>query len=150
MIIVQPPVKFSILRRWEQFDRLLVVGWNESQEEFFVCDWRQTTELVNQCCTSWWRPHDPVKRLARLFADDWSDLTRYGECTHVKTIVKGEVARTQLHVIVVLAGIDVEQPKWQQLKYRLATLEQLGLGKLNEPVADILVDLVRHKNSQVA
>lgn len=141
MVQVQPPTKFlRFLRHWGKSDRLLVVGWNEDTEKLFVCDRDRTTEMVNKSCSSFRYPLDPVRRLAKYFAEDWSDLVQIGEFTHIKSVVKGNVAHTHIHVIEVRAMIDPKQPKWQQLGYRVVTLEDTGLGKLHEPIAQILKD----------
>ena len=141
MVIVQSPTRFiRFWRPWRESDRLLIAGWNESAEEFFVCDRDKTTEVVNKSCSSFRNPLDPVRRLAKYFAEEWSDLAQIGEFSHVKSIVKGSVAHTYIHVIEVRSEIDPEQPKWQQLGYRVVTLEDTGFKELHKPIAQILKD----------
>ena len=140
MVQVERPMNFSVIHRWRNFDRLLVVGWNEAAEEFFVSDRNEVTKFVNQCCSSWLDPQGPIERLAKYFAEDWFNLRYFGEFAHERTIVKGSVARTFIHVVAAQASFDQTDPKWQQLGYRAVTLENTGLEKLHEPIVQILHD----------
>jgi len=126
------PVKFNFgwfAHKWDRADRVCLLGFNETNQEYFTLDGRQLNYFINDSLSKKWLPVHCPKRRFDIFLENrfGRSVVLASESQYLWTMILNERARTYQHVVLSSIPIpESDEFDWiQQLGYRSINLKTL-------------------------